>query len=196
MRRRALTRFSVISGCVLVHSLNLGRTRRALRPLAVEKPRLSGHLQAQAMLSQDEADGNRAPLLISDDSVSSDEGAKLLASDQDATEEQRKKTIRREQNQLDIEGMNAELDVYKTNVKGEDAEDLWKKEFLEFKNGLMLNRALAFVAARTFSLTSSTRRFSSWCSPSSSLAPRLTWTRYPLRPACSLPYSGTGNLLT
>ena len=193
MRRRALTRFSVISGCVLVHSLNLGRTRRALRPLAVEKPRLSGHLQAQAqaMASRDEPDGIQAPLL---DKATATEA--LLASDEVATEEQRKKTIRREQNQLDIEGMNAELDVYKTNVKGEDAEDLWKKEFLEFKNGLMLNRALAFVAARTFSLTSSTRRFSSWYSPSSSLAPRLTWTRFPLRPACSLPYSGTGNLLT
>ena len=138
MRRRALTRFSVISGCVLVHSLNLGRTRRALRPLALKKPRLSGHLQAQAqaMASRDEADSIQAPLL---DKATATEA--LLASDEVATEEQRKKTIRREQNQLDIEGMNAELDVYKTNVKGEDAEDLWKKEFLEFKNGLMLNRA-------------------------------------------------------
>ena len=142
MRRRALTRFSVISGCVLVHSLNLGRTRRALRPLAVEKPRLSGHLQAQAqaMASRDEPDGIQAPLL---DKATATEA--LLASDEVATEEQRKKTIRREQNQLDIEGMNAELDVYKTNVKGEDAEDLWKKEFLEFKNGLMLNRARNLV---------------------------------------------------
>ena len=52
------------------------------------------------MLSQDEADGNRAPLLISDDSVSSDEIPKLLDSDPDAKDEQRKKTIRREQNQL------------------------------------------------------------------------------------------------
>ena len=94
------------------------------------------------MLSQDEADGNRAPLLISDDSVSSDEGAKLLASDPDAKEEQRKKTIRREQNQLDIEGMNAELDVYKKDI---DNEDRWKKEFKEFKNGLMLNRARNLV---------------------------------------------------
>ena len=198
MRRRSFRVVVALSGCLRGLSLDLRPARRALRPLAVNKPRLSGHLhlQAQAMLSQDEADGNRAPLLASDDSLSSDEGAKLFKSDPDAKEEQRKKTIRREQNQLDIEGMNAELDVYKTNVKGEDAEDLWKKEFLEFKNGLMLNRALAFVAARTFSLTSSTRRFSSWCSPSSSLAPRLTWTRYPLRPACSLPYSGTGNLLT
>ena len=67
------------------------------------------------------------------------------ALDDNAKEEQRKKEQRREQNQLDIEGMNVELDVYKTNVKGEDAEDLWKKEFQDFKNGLMLNRARNLV---------------------------------------------------
>ena len=67
------------------------------------------------------------------------------ALDDNAKEEQRKKEQRREQNQLDIEGMNVELDVYKTNVKGEDAEDRWKQEFLQFKNDLMLNRARNLV---------------------------------------------------
>ena len=67
------------------------------------------------------------------------------ALDDNAKEEQRKKEQRREQNQLDIEGMNVELDVYKTNVKGEDAEARWKQEFLDFKNDLMLNRARNLV---------------------------------------------------
>ena len=53
MRRRSFRGLWLFSGCLLSHSLDLGRTRRALRPLSLEKPRLSGHLQAQAMYQED-----------------------------------------------------------------------------------------------------------------------------------------------
>ena len=46
MRRRALGRLWLVSGCLLGHSLDPGRARRGRRPLVVNKPRLSGHLQA------------------------------------------------------------------------------------------------------------------------------------------------------
>ena len=68
---------------------------RGLRPLVVNKPRLSGHLQAQAMAH--EADSSRESLLP-----------------EEATQGERRK-----QNIRDITGMKAELQVYEDNVKGE-----------------------------------------------------------------------------
>jgi hypothetical protein len=48
MRRRSFRVVVALSGCLLGLSLDLGPARRALRPLALEKPRLSGHLLHRA----------------------------------------------------------------------------------------------------------------------------------------------------
>ncbi len=105
-----------------------GRARRGRRPLVVNKPRLSGHLQAA--MAQDEADGYGSLL-----PQISDENAK----------EEAEKARRRMQNERDMKGMKHELDVYKTNLEGEDKDDRWKNEFQPFKDSLLLNRARNLV---------------------------------------------------
>ena len=61
MHRRALRRLAIVSGCLLGHSLDLGRARRHLRPLAVKKPRLSGHLQGADLLGKGPDGGAEDP---------------------------------------------------------------------------------------------------------------------------------------
>ena len=80
-------------------------------------------------MAQDEADdrGSLLPQI-------SDENAK----------EEAEKARRRIQNERDMKGMKHELDVYKTNLEGEDKDDRWKNEFQPFKD-TALNRARNLV---------------------------------------------------